>query len=330
MMYILTQPPINRLVKFGQLALCGLLAATNLHGTEPVRVVMQLDWIFNAQFAGIYQAVEQGYFADKNLEVTIQPVDPEQKTVPAVLAEPLAFGCAESNVLLKAHAEGAPIKALATMFQGSPIGWMYVAERGIRSFADLAGKRIGIHSDGEKVIGLVSRQAGVKPDDFVLPHVGYDIGILLEGEIDAMQAYSIDEFVKLQLATGGTAGMFMARDLGYSAYSQVIFTTETVVEQHPETVRDFLEAVQRGWTYALENKEATVDLILKKYNPGLDRAYQLASLRKIDELVRPGGQNPLAPIKPAVFKKSLTQYLESGMLEKGTDLDDLLDLRFNP
>jgi ABC-type nitrate/sulfonate/bicarbonate transport system substrate-binding protein len=326
----LTQPFSPPLSKLGQLAIAVLAIAGSASGTEPLRVVMQLDWIYNAQFAGVYQALEQGYFAEKNLDVEIKPVDPKQKTVPAVLAEPLAFGCAESNVLLKAHADGAPVKALATMFQGSPLGWMVVSKTQIPNFAALSGKRIGIHPDGEKVIRLVSQEAGVEPDDFVLPHVGYDIGILLSGEIDAMQAYVIDEFVKLQLATGGNAGFFKASDMGYSAYSQVIFTTEAVVENHPELVRDFLAAVQRGWTYALENKEATVDLILKKYNPDLDREYQLVSLEKIDELVRPGGQAALAPIDPAVFRKSLSQYLEFGILEEGTDVDKLLDLRFNP
>lgn len=318
------------LSKLGQLSLACLAPVTGLQAAEPVKVVMQLDWIYNAQFAGVYQAVEQGYFADRGLSVEIRRVDPKQKTVPAVLAEPIAFGCAESNVLLKAHAEGAPVRALATMFQGSPLGWMVLEESGVQSFADLAGKRIGIHPDGEKVIGLVSRQAGVEADDFVLPHVGYDIDILLSGQIDAMQAYSIDEFVKLQLATEGTGSIIMAKDLGYSAYSQVIFTTGRVVENHPDTVKDFLKAVQLGWTYALENKEATVDLILEKYNPEIGRAYQHASLEKIEELVRPGGLPPLTPIDPDVFRKSLDQYLESGMLDKGTDLDDLLDLRFNP
>lgn len=318
------------LAKFNQIQCLGLLLPSTLFGAQPQAVVMQLDWIYNAQFAGIYQALEQGYFSEKHLDVTIREVDRQQKTVQAVLGEPLAFGCAESNVLLKAHAGGAPIKALATMFQGSPLGWMVVSKLKIQTFADLAGKRVGIHPDGEKVIALMAKTAGIDPADFLLPHVGYDIDVLLSGEVDAMQAYSIDEFVKLQLATGGTGGIFMAKDLGYSAYSQVIFTTAEVVERHPILVRDFLEAVQRGWVYALDHKEETVKLILEKYNPALDRDYQLSSLAKIEELVRPEGKVPLAPIQPDVFRKSLTEYLESGILEKGTNLEDLLALEFNP
>jgi len=297
----------------------------------PVKVTLQLDWIFNAQFAGLYQAEQQGYFTEAGLEVTLVPVDPEQKTVPSVLAAGgLAFGSAESNVLLNAHAHGAPIRIVATMFQDSPIGWMYLESSGIQTFGDLAGKRIGIHPDGEKVLGLAASHAGFETADFVLPHVGYDISILIDGGVDAMQCYAIDEFVKLELATDGDAGVFMARDYGYSAYSQVVFTTAETVENHPGVVRKFLEAMRRGWTYALENKEDTVSLILDKYNPSLDRDYQLASLRMIDELVRKDGQPPLAPIDREVFRKSMQAYRESGLIDQPTDLGELLDPRFNP
>lgn len=322
----------KRLSKSVQVLLLSPLIAFGETSEHPglTPVTMQLDWIFNAQFSGLYQAEEQGYFEEAGLDVTLVPVDPKQRTVPSVLAAGLAFGSAESNVLLKAHANGSPIKVLGTMFQNSPIGWMFLEESGIKDFADLEGKRIGIHPDGEKVLGLVARQSGFETDDFVLPHVGYDINVVINGEVDAMQCYAIDEYVKLNLATDGKAGVLLARDFGYRAYSQVIFSSKETVEEHPEVVRAFLAAVQKGWAYALAHQEATVDLILEKYNPSLDKAYQLASLKEIEDLVLWEGGPPLAPIDPAVFADSMDAYHTTGLIEEKTDLGDLLDLRFNP
>lgn len=294
-------------------------------------VLMQLDWIENAQFAGLYQAIEQGYYTEVGLEVTVRPTDHAMATVESVLGyDGLAFGSAESSGLLAAHAAGAPIKAVATMFQASPIGWMYLQESGITTFDDLAGKRVGIHADGEKILAAVSAGRDIGLDDMRLPKVGYDIAILLRGEVDAMQAYVIDEYVKLRLETDGACGILLARDFGYSAYSQVLFTTATATEAHPEKVRAFLAATQKGWTYALDHPEETVELILSQYSPDLDYAYQLASLREIDKLVRPDGAAPLAPLDPAVFSRAQEMYLEHGLIEQRTDLGDLLDLRFTP
>jgi len=315
----------------GSLALISGCTQSEETATELTPVTMQLDWIYNAQFAGLYQAVEQGYYADAGLEVTIRPVDRAQNTVDLVLQDGIIFGSAESNVILGAHTEGAPIVALATMFQGSPMGWMYTAESGITSLADLADKRIGIHPDGERVISLVFQSAGLQTDDFTLPEVGYDIGIVQRGEVDAMQAYYIDEFVKLQQATNNTSGMILAKDHGYAAYSQVFFAkTETVAAQ-PETTAAFLAASKKGWEYALAHPEETIDLILAKYNPELDRAYQLASLEKIGELITAGGTVPvLSPMDRAVWEKAMAAYVDLGVLPHATDLDKLLDFQYNP
>jgi ABC-type nitrate/sulfonate/bicarbonate transport system substrate-binding protein len=303
---------------------------------EPPRpsipVVMQLDWIFNAQFAGLLQAKAQGFYEEAGLEVEIRPTNHEQLTVDRVLAGSgtLTLGSAESNVLLGAHAGGAPIKALATMFQGSPMGWMFLESSSIETFADLAGKRIGIHPDGEKVLRLAARNEAVSVEDFFLPEVGYKLDPLLSGEIDVMQAYVIDEFVQLKLKTDGAADILMAHDYGYSAYSQVFFTSEEALERWPQEIAAFLAASKRGWEYAFDHPEETVDLILQEYNPTLDRAYQLASLEAIEDLVSPDGLPVMSPMDPEVWARSQELFVEFGLLDAPTDLEKLLDFRFNP
>jgi len=320
---------MNKILRILSLSLFSL---GTIHASDkPIPVTMQLDWIFNAQFSGLYQAIEQGYYLEEGLEVTLVPAPPQIRVVDATFAhEGIAFGSSESNLLLAARAQGDPVKALATMFQGSPMGWMSLKSSGIESFEDLAGKSIGIHADGEKVIKLVTREQNVGIEDFELPKVGYDPVIIANGEVTAMQCYVIDEFVKLQLMTNNGGSILMASDFGYHAYSQVIFTSDEVVENYPEVVRSFLLATQKGWSYALDNQEATVDLILSQYNPELDREYQLASLAEIEKLVRPDGAAPLAPMNPEVWATSQKQFLANDLLESPADLEALLDFRFNP
>lgn len=60
----------------------GLATAVALAGCAPAAgepepgaatpVVLQLQWVAQAQFAGYYAAVDQGYYADEGLDVTIQ------------------------------------------------------------------------------------------------------------------------------------------------------------------------------------------------------------------------------------------------------------------
>lgn len=297
---------------------------------ERFPVVMQLDWIHNAQFAGIYQAIEQGYFADAGFSVEVRPVDREMATVAATVEAGAAFGSAESNVLLVAHANGAPVRAVATMFQDSPMGWMSLKSTGITSLADFPDHRIGIHPDGEKVFDLILSEQPFGRGDLTFIKVGWDPQIVADGEVDLMQAYAIDEFVRLQLMTGGGARILMAKDHGYQAYSQVVFTTETMTRNHPEKIGPFLKALREGWTFALGNIESTVDLIREEWNPELDRDYQIASLEAIGELVSPRGRPPLAPMSRQKWEASQRDFVRAGIIEEPTDLDELLDFRFNP
>src|SRR6266542_1077856 len=47
-------------------------AVTQLTGT-PDKLTLQLKWVTQGQFAGYYAAIEQGYYKDENLDVTIRP-----------------------------------------------------------------------------------------------------------------------------------------------------------------------------------------------------------------------------------------------------------------
>lgn len=323
-----------------------LLAMAVLLGTSPltlnaaepeaeapplIPVVMQFDWLFNAQFAGLYQAIEQGYYREAGLDVELRGGLTTPDTVAATLAEPaISFGSTESNVLLGDVASGAKAVALGTMFQNSPMGWMYLKDGTVTTFTDLAQLRVGIHSDGERVISLLLKQQGADVSTLETFKASHDAQLLLDGEADALQCYYIDEYVKLTQLVGERAGIFLAKDFGYQAYSQVIFTHRDTLREHPDVVRKFLAATKKGWAYAFENQEQTVDLILAKYNPELDRDYQLGSLARIRELMEPHPGALFQPMSPVVLHNGMNSLLDYGLIKRPVDVTQLLQQQFLP
>jgi ABC-type nitrate/sulfonate/bicarbonate transport system substrate-binding protein len=286
---------------------------------------MQFDWIFNAQFAGFYQAIEQGYFAEKGLAVELRAGLTTPDTVAVTLSEPMiSFGSTESNVLIGDVSEGADVVAIGTMFQDSPMGWMHLKDGPVKEFTDLVNVRVGIHADGSRVIALLLEQQGADTSNLVTFDASYDPQQILDGEADALQCYYIDEFVKLEQLVGENAGVFLARDYGYRAYSQVMFTTASTVDEHPQVVTDFLAAAKKGWQYAFDHPEETVDLILEKYSPELDREYQLRSLAKIEELMVPEPGALFRPMEASVLEAGQQHLLKYDLIPKAVDMDALL------
>jgi len=313
------------------LAGCTTVAEVEEQQVELTPVVMQLDWIHNSQFAGFYQAIERGYYADLGLSVELRAGLTTAKTVTATLEEPaISFGSTESNVLLGDVSAGADAVALGTMFQYSPMGWMYLKDGAVSEFADLAKLRVGIHADGALVIALLLEQLGFDTTDLVTFDASYDPQQILDDKADALQCYYIDEFVKFEQLVGENAGVFLARDYGYNAYSQVMFTAAATVKQHPEVVADFLLATKRGWQYSFEHPEETVDLILTGYNEKLDRDYQLSSLAKIEELMVPEAGALFRPMKAAILEEGQRHLLKYNLIPKLVDIDALLVQQFLP
>jgi ABC-type nitrate/sulfonate/bicarbonate transport system substrate-binding protein len=292
----------------------------------PIRVVMQLDWRFNAQFAGFYQAIEQGYFAEAGLEIELRGGVTTPDTVAATLAEPLiSFGCAESNVILGDAAAGAPVRVLGTMFQDSPMGWMHLAGGAVSGFGDLVGAKVGIHADGNRVLKLLLEREGFDTTGFETFSASHDPQQLLDGTADALQCYYIDEFVRLRQLVGDQARVFLAKDFGYQAFSQVIFTHAETLEKHPEVVRAFLQALKQGWAYTFAHQTETVDLILRDYDPDIDRDYQIASLALIEELMVPEAGALMRPMDPAVWESGQAYLLQYNLIDQPISISTLLD-----
>jgi NitT/TauT family transport system substrate-binding protein len=81
----------------------------------PDEVTVQLKWVHQSQFAGLYVAQQKGYYADENINVKFieggQGID---------VVEPLLNGQADFTIispefLITEHSKGAPIWAIAAI-----------------------------------------------------------------------------------------------------------------------------------------------------------------------------------------------------------------------
>ena len=110
-------------------------------------LTVQLDWIENAQFAGLLVAKEKGWYAQQGLDITIEPVNRTTlDTVGPVVKGRNVIGCADGMVLLQARQAGQPIQAFAATLQASPLGIITLRCSRLTQVKDLAGKTIGLHA----------------------------------------------------------------------------------------------------------------------------------------------------------------------------------------
>lgn len=264
------------------LLLCLTLACAS-RGIGAVPLTVQLDWITNAQFAGVLVAKDKGWYDAAGLDVTVKPLDPDtmSDSLGPVVGEPNVVGVADGLVLLKARAAHKPIKAFGTMLQASPLCIMVLENGPIRTFADLKGRTIGLHSYDHTQLRILLAYNHLTEADVRTVDIEEDLTSLIAGKIDAQVAYSIDEKVGVELK-GYPVRTFPGYENGFITYSQVYYATESFVRNDPMVLVTFLQVTNRGWREAFAHPHETALMIIAKYLKHGDPAYQEGSLRELE------------------------------------------------
>lgn len=241
-----------------------------LLGTGPAfaseKVVLQLKWLHQFQFAGYYAALEKGYFAEEGLDVLLQERNTELSNVDQVLQGEAHYGVTDSIVLLH-HMQRKGVVLVAPIFQHSPNVLMTLRSSNIQRPKDLIGRRLAFYdndTDGISLLALLADQ-GVLEQGLIRYSLQERLKKLIDGEVDAIAAYSTNEPYLLR-ELGHAVNIIDPKHYGLDFYGDVLFTTQQEAQNNPQRVAAMRRAVLRGWEYALDHKEELVELILTQYN----------------------------------------------------------------
>ncbi|ATX78930.1 PAS domain S-box-containing protein [Mariprofundus aestuarium] len=247
-------------------ALLALLLLFNpvLAGADDA-ISLQLKWKHAFQFAGFYMAVEKGYYRDEGLNVKLIEGGPSKNPIEYILMEEGRYGITDTGVIL-ARADGKPVKTLAAIFQHSPLALAVRADSGIRKFSDLKGRKAMMQSGHmDAVILAAMKKSGLNQGDFIRQNTSFNLDDLINRKTDAFSIYTTDQPHQLE-DLGIPYHILHPNDYGIDFYGDLLITSDDEVANHPERANAMIRASMKGWQYALDNLDETVELIQKQYN----------------------------------------------------------------
>ena len=266
-----------------------LLAACQPQEVEdPVdEVTVKLKWVHQAQFAGLYVAVEKGFYDDQHLKVNLAPFSFEEPTMDAVVEGKAEFGVKSASEIIGARAEGLPVRAFAVIYVDSPLCSYALKDSGIASPYDFVGKTVGL-KPGQITIAyhVMLDRLGIDRSDTTEVQIGYGVDELISGETDVSTGFSINE-PHQAIEAGHDVNIMLFADYGVKVYDDVLFATEDTMNNNPELVERFLRATLEGWQYAIENEEEAVDIVLK-YATDRTTSHEAYMLRQSIPLIHTG------------------------------------------
>lgn len=301
---------------------------TECDSVDSVTVV--LKWVAQSQFAGYYAAADQGFYADRCLDVTIQEAG--GNIVPQQL---LASGTVEFAVdhginAMVSRAEGADVVNIAQIFQRG--GYLQVAwaDSGITTVEDLRGTRVGSWGFGNELILFAAlRDAGIEPNvDAEIVQQPFDTSLLLRREVDSIQAKSYNEYAQLLEATNPDTGelyqpedfsVLNLNELGYDSLEDGVYARESWLAEdgNEDVATRFLAATFEGWGFCRDNFDECVDIVLEN-GSALGAGHMAWMLSDINTLIWPSPAG-IGMMDPDAWDRTVEVALGGGILTDAPD-----------
>lgn len=287
----------------GILACFAFLCVSSYGKPEPVTMVLQ--WEHQAQFAGYYMALEKGFYAEENLEVTLRPGGADVNPLQLVLSGEAQF-CSEmlSSALTQSDPQELTlILQLINRCNLTLIAWKKGREEQspIETPADLTGKKITIWEGFRTPYQQFFTR--YKTDPVIIPQY-YSLSLFLHKGCDACCAMQYNEYHTLrQLGIPqDELTVFDLYDLGITLPEDGIYCRKEFFKSNPETCSAFARASLRGWKYAKENPQETLDVIMRQIHTAklpTNRPHMRWMLESVLASIYPGPKDRWIPGKLA-------------------------------
>lgn len=275
-------------------------AATSGSSGELTKVKLQLQWVAQAQFAGYYAAVDQGYYKDEGLDVEIVEAGTDTVPIDVLAAGDVDYAISWVPKVLGSIEQGAKVTDVAQIFERSGTTQISFKDKNITKPADLAGKKVGSWGFGnqwELFAGM--QKAGIDTNkDINLVQQAFDMNGFLAGDIDAAQAMTYNEYAQvLETKNPATGKLYQPSDLnvinwndeGTAMLQDAIWADSDKLANDPtyaDTTVKFIKASIKGWAYARDNAEKAAGIVTAAGST-LGTSHQLWMTNEVNKLIWP-------------------------------------------
>lgn len=297
---------------------------------EDVTVI--LDYVANTNHTGMYVALEQGYYEEEGLNVTIiEPTQGATATLIAVGKGDFGISYQEDVTIALTSDEPLPVKAIAAIIQHNTSGFAVYADKDIHSPKDFEGKTYaGWGGPGEEAVlkAVMTRDGGdfSKLNMVISDGSGFEA---LKDKADIMWFFEGWDNVKCELNDFPIEYM-PVRDLDerLDYYTPVIIANKNTLETNPQMVRRFLAATAKGYEYAIAHPEESAE-ILHTYAPDYSLEMLMMSQKYLSSKYSEDASR-WGEMQKAVWDNYTDFMAEYGVIEQAIAADECYTNEFLP
>jgi len=208
---------------------------------------MQAAWINDAEFAGYFIGIDEGYYTDEGLDLTYLSGGPDVIPESTIIANRADLALTTPDTTIKAIAEqGAPFKIIGAQYQKNPIGIVSLVSNPINEPKDLIGKTLAVPPVNVISVNAMLSLNGIDPASVNIVPYAYDPTPLIKGEIDASLDFTTN--VPYTISQQGVeATSFLLYDFGFTIYNDTVVVTEETLATKRNELVSWVRDSRKGW-----------------------------------------------------------------------------------
>lgn len=226
------------------------------------KVTLTLNWYPYGEHAPLYYGLKHGIFTKHGIDLTIRPGTGSRPTVQATGAGRTDFGWADTPSLIAAVAGGLPARSVGVFLQTTPTAVESLCDKNIRTPKDLVGKTIAATAGDapSATFPAFLKANGLSDSDVHLENIDAagKIAAVLSGRTDALIGFVHDQGPTMANKSGKQVCYLRYSDYGVQFYSTGLITSEKMIKQNPDVVRNMVAATSEAFTAAESNPDAAV------------------------------------------------------------------------
>lgn len=304
-----------------KLAWAGMAAALGMTAgmaSAQDAVTLQLKWVTQGQFAGYYVALDNGYYEEEGLDVTIRPGGPDIAPVQVLMGGGADVMVDWMPSALAAREQGAPVVNIAQPVVRSGLMLVCWADAGITTPEDFRGHKIGTWFFGNEIplLNWLS-QLGIPTtggeDGAEILRIGFNVDPLLQRQADCVTAMTYNEYWQVIDAgvTPEQIVVFRYEDYGVATLEDGLWVNEENLSDPAfvDRMARFVRASMRGWEWALANPEAAAEIVLDNDETGAQTLeHQVRMVREMAALT----EGSTGVLDEAAYQRTVDTLLGGG------------------
>ena len=297
-----------------------------------VHVVFVTDWKAQAEHGGFYEALAEGLYKKRGLDVTIMEGGPSVN-VPQLLAGGAAtFGIGSNGFIpLNMVKQGVAVRAVMAVFQKDPQVLMTHPRADIRGLADMKGKPIMI-ADASIAAFWPWLKAKYGFSDTQIRKYTFNLAPFLTDANAIQEGYLTSEPYTVEKQAGFKPQVYLLADNGYPGYANMVLVPDDWIAKHPAAVQAFVDASIEGWMDYLYGDPAPANALIERDNPDMtaDTIAQARDKMKSYGLAMGGDAAALGlgAMTEARWKTFFETMADEGLYDKNLDWRKAFDTRF--